>query len=194
MSAKCFLEWLPWQPKLPCNFHKYFIYVIKTLSLIFPWKISFLPQRVYVSKILRHFSQLYPIHSNLFYDPIGMILAILYREVPHMLPAKYQHNPLSGSRQEDLWMVFTISGHGGHLEFRIKTILAIIPSPSAWMLHMKFAYIWPSGFRGEVVWKCGRTRDDGRRTMEASHSISSPGAFGSGELKSYCRNILGRGY
>ena len=24
-------------------------------------------------------------------------------------------------------------------------------SPSAWILHMKFGYIWPSGFRGEVV-------------------------------------------
>ena len=29
---------------------------------------------------------------------------------------------------------------------------------------------------------CGRTTDDGR-TTEASHPISSPGAFGSGELK-----------
>ena len=46
---------------------------------------------------------------------------------------------------------FTIFGHGGHLEFRIKTILAIFRSPSAWMLHIKFGYIWPSGFRGEVV-------------------------------------------
>ena len=41
---------------------------------------------------------------------------------------------------------------------------------------MKFGYIWPSGFRGEVVVKCGRT-------TEASHTISSAGAFGSGELK-----------
>ena len=44
-------------------------------------------------------------------------------------------------------MVFTIYGHDGHLEFRIKTILAIFRSPSAWTLHMKFGY---SGFRGEV--------------------------------------------
>ena len=46
---------------------------------------------------------------------------------------------------------FTIYGHGGHLEFRIKSILAIFRSPSSWMLHMKYGYIWPSGFRGEVV-------------------------------------------
>ena len=68
-----------------------------------------------------------------------------------MLPAKYQPNMPGGSGEEDLLMVFTIYGHGGHLEFRIKTILAIIRSPRAWMLHMKFGYIWPGGFRGEVV-------------------------------------------
>ena len=149
---------------------------MRTLSLIFLWKISFLAQRVHVSEILRHFSQFYPTHSRLVYDPTGTILAILYGEVPHMLPAKYQPNPPGGSGEEDFWRVFTIFGHGGHLEYRIKTILAIFRSPSAWMLYMKFGYIWPSGFRGEVVWKCGRT-------MEAYHTISSPGAFGSGELK-----------
>ena len=174
MSLKFFHE--------PCNFHKNFIYVIRTLSLILLWKISFLAQKVHLSEILRHFSQFYPNHSRLVYDPTGTILAILYGEVPHMLPAKYQPNPPGGSGEEDFWRVFTIFGHGGHLEFRIKTILTIFLSPSAWMLHMKFGYIWPSGFRGEVVWKCGRTTDDGR-TTEASHTISSPGAFGSGELK-----------
>ena len=48
------------------------------------------------------------------------------------------------------------------------------------MLHMKFGYIWPSGFR-----RGGRLKvstDDGR-TTEAAHTKSSPGAFGSGELK-----------
>ena len=99
-----------------------------------------------------------------------------------MLPAKYQPNPLGGSGEEDFWRVFTIFWHGGHLEFRITSILAIFRSPSAWMLHMKFGYIWPSGFRGEVIWKCGRT-------TEASHTISSPGAFGSGELIIYLTRI-----
>ena len=176
MSFKFFHE------RLPCNFHKNFIYVIRTLSLIFLWKISFLAQRAHVSEILRHFSQFYPTHSRLVYDLTGTILAILYGEVPHMLPAKYQPNPPGGSKEEDLWKVFTIFGHGGHLEFRIKTILTIFRSPRVWMLHMKFGHIWPSGFRREVVWKCGRTTDDGR-TTEASHTLNSPGAFGSGELK-----------
>ena len=68
-----------------------------------------------------------------------------------MLPAKYQPNPPGGSGEEDFLIVFTIFGHGGHLELRIKTILVTFRSPSAWMLHMKFCYIWLSGFRGEVV-------------------------------------------
>ena len=61
---------------------------------------SFLAQRVHVSEILRHFSQLYPIHSRLVYDPTETILASLYSEVPHMLPAKYQPNPPGGSGEE----------------------------------------------------------------------------------------------
>ena len=64
-------------------------------------KMSFLVQRVLVSEILRHFSQLYPTQSRLVYDPTGMILANLYKEVPHMLPAKYQPNPRGGSGEED---------------------------------------------------------------------------------------------
>ena len=46
---------------------------------------------------------------------------------------------------------------------------------------MKFGCNWTSGFRGEVVWNCGRT--DGRRTTGLAYTISSLGAFGSGELK-----------
>ena len=41
---------------------------------------------------LHHFSQLYPTQSRLVYDLTGIILAILYREVSYMLPAKYQPN------------------------------------------------------------------------------------------------------
>ena len=100
MSFKFFYERLPWQPKLPCNFHKNLIYVIRTLILILLWKINFLAQRVPVSDILRHFSEFYPTHSRLVYDPTGTILAILYGELPHMLPGKYQPN-LPGSGEED---------------------------------------------------------------------------------------------
>ena len=40
-------------------------------------------------------------HSRLVYDQTRTILAILYGEVPHMLPAKYQPNPPGGSGEED---------------------------------------------------------------------------------------------
>ena len=77
------------------------MYVIRTLSLIFLCKkISCLAQKVHVSEILRRFSQIYPTQSRLVYDPTGMILAILYTEVPHMLPAKYEPNPPGGSGEE----------------------------------------------------------------------------------------------
>ena len=39
-------------------------------------------------------------NQGFVYDPTGTILATLYSEVPHMLPAKYQPNPLSGSGEE----------------------------------------------------------------------------------------------
>ena len=42
-----------------------------------------------------------PPTSRLVYDQTGMILAVLYREVPYMLPAKYQPTPPGGSGEED---------------------------------------------------------------------------------------------
>ena len=42
------------------------------------------------------------ISQNAIYDPTGTILAILYREVPHMLHAKYQPNQGSDSGEEVL--------------------------------------------------------------------------------------------
>ena len=50
-----------------------------------------------MSEILHHFSQFTPRSVN---DPTGMILTISYREVPHMLPAKYQPIWPSGFREE----------------------------------------------------------------------------------------------
>ena len=76
------------------------MYVIRTLSLIFLCKISFLAEKVHVSEILHHFSQLYPTQSRLVYDPTGMILAILFSELPHMLPVKYKPNLPGGSGEE----------------------------------------------------------------------------------------------
>ena len=43
-----------------------------------------------------------------------------------MLPAKYQPNPLGGSGEEVIRMVFTIYGHGCHLEFQIMPHFSLI--------------------------------------------------------------------
>ena len=52
-------------------------------------------------------------------------------------------------------------------------------APTPIMLQMKFDYDWPAGLRDIHVCKCGRTVG---HWLE-SHPISSPGDFGSGELK-----------
>ena len=46
------------------------------------------------------FSNFTPPTLRSVYDPTGMILAILYSKVPHMLHAKYQPNWHSGSGEE----------------------------------------------------------------------------------------------
>ena len=75
-------------------------------------------------------------------------------------------------------MVFTIYGHGGHLGHVTRTIWINFHSPILRSLHMKFEFNWPSGFRGEDVWKCWRT-DGGVTGILIAHL----GAFGSGELE-----------
>ena len=47
--------------------------------------------------------------------------------------------------------------HGSHLGHVTWTIWTNLTSPIAKMLHMKIDWNWPSGFRGEIVWKCWQT-------------------------------------
>ena len=46
-------------------------------------------------------------------------------------------------------MVFTIYGHGGHLDHVTRTIYIKFRFPFLRVLHMKFGFDWTSGFRGE---------------------------------------------
>ena len=46
-------------------------------------------QKVRVFQILHNFSHIYPTHSRSVYNLTGMILDVLFKKVPHMLPAKY---------------------------------------------------------------------------------------------------------
>ena len=64
------------------------------------------------------FFQIYPSHSRSVYDPTGMILAILYSKVPHMLHAKYQPNWHSGSGEEVVRKVFIIYGMAAIFNFK----------------------------------------------------------------------------
>ena len=100
MSFEFFHERLPWQPKLSCNaYKKNFIYVFSTLSSIILSKINDLAQRVHVSEFYIIF-HIYPSHLRSVNVPCGPILAILYREVPHMLNAKYKPNWPNASGEE----------------------------------------------------------------------------------------------
>ena len=123
LSLKVLFEFFSWtvaMATMPCNFHKNIINVINALSSISLWKISYLAQRVHVSEILGHFPNLpHPFNVCLLSDQNNF--HCLYREVPHMLPAKFPPNWPSGSGEEVVWMIFTIYGHDGHLEFWIIT-------------------------------------------------------------------------
>ena len=69
-----------------------------------------------------------------------------------MLHAMFQDHRTSGSGEEDfLSFFFTIYGHGGHLGHVTWTIYINFRSPFPRRLHIKFAFDWPSGFRGEDV-------------------------------------------
>ena len=68
-----------------------------------------------------------------------------------MLHTKFRGNGPAGSGEEDLFKVFTIYGHGGHLGHVTLTIYTNFCSPFPRRLHKKFGFDWPSGFRGEDV-------------------------------------------
>ena len=58
-------------------------------------------------------------------------------------------NRPTGSGEEDFLKDFAIYSHGGHLGHVTWTIYINFRSPFLRMLHMKFGFDWPSGFRGE---------------------------------------------
>ena len=66
-----------------------------------------------------------------------------------MLHAKFQNHRPSGSEKVDFWRFFGIYGHGGHLGHVTLTIYINSPSHFLKMLHIKFGFDWPSGFREE---------------------------------------------
>ena len=86
--------------------------------------------------------------------------------------AKYQVSwkSVHRFRRRRFLMVLSIFEHGGYLGHVTWIIYINFRSPFPRRLHMKFGFDWSSGFRGEEVWKCGRTTtttDDRRRTTDA---------------------------
>ena len=67
-----------------------------------------------------------------------------------MLHAKFQNHRPSCSGEEDFLKVFAIYSPGGHLGHVAWTIYTNFRSPFLRMLHMKFEFDWPSGFREDV--------------------------------------------
>ena len=68
-----------------------------------------------------------------------------------MLHTKFQNHRPSGSEEEDFYNVFAIYRPGGHLGHVTLTIYINFHSLFPRMLHMKFGFDWPSGFREEDV-------------------------------------------
>ena len=68
----------------------------------------------------------------------------------HMLLTKFQNHRPSGSEEEDFLNIFAIYSHGGHLSHVTLTIYTNFHSLFLRMLHIKFGFDWPSGFREDV--------------------------------------------
>ena len=65
-----------------------------------------------------------------------------------MLHTKFRENRPAGSG-EDFLVVFTIYGRSGHLGHVTWILRSNFSSPYPWLLHIKFHFDWPSGFREE---------------------------------------------
>ena len=67
-----------------------------------------------------------------------------------MLHAKFQDHRPPSSEEEDFFKIFAIYSHGGHLGHVTITFYANFHSLFLRMLHIKFGFDWPSGFREDV--------------------------------------------
>ena len=65
-----------------------------------------------------------------------------------MLHAKFQNHRPSDSEEDFLLAIYS---HGGHLGHVTLTIYINIHSLFLRMLHIKFGFDWPSGFREDDV-------------------------------------------
>ena len=66
-----------------------------------------------------------------------------------MLHTKFHENRPVGFGEEDVLVVFTIYGRGGHLGHVTRISCSNLRSPYQWMLHIQIQLDWPSSFREE---------------------------------------------
>ena len=66
-----------------------------------------------------------------------------------MLHTKFLENQPAGSAEEDFLVVFTIYGRGRHLGHVTWISPSNFRKLYPWMLHIKFQFDWPCGFREE---------------------------------------------
>ena len=99
-------------------------------------------------------------------DPRGLIGRIYVGDHYTLQHTKYiscgphdfrEEDFLSFSYYKSMGAIIAISWHGNHLDLRTVTIFTNFQSSFNTRLHIKFEEIWPRGFRGEVVQRCGRT-------------------------------------
>ena len=67
-----------------------------------------------------------------------------------MLHTKFRGNRSTGSGEDDFIRVFTINGRGGHLGHVIQMPRTNFRSRYPRWLHIKFGFVRPSGFRGDL--------------------------------------------
>ena len=94
-----------------------------------------------------------------------------------MLYTKFQGHPSIGSGEED-FLRFLPYGHDGHVGHLIQTIWTFFFFPKG-----PGGCIWNLVTIGQVVLEKKSFEIVDGRTTEPAYTISSPGAFGSGQLK-----------
>ena len=66
-----------------------------------------------------------------------------------MLHTKFRENRPASSGEEDFLVAFTLYGCGSHLGHVTWILQPNFRSPYPWLLHIKFHFDLPSGFREE---------------------------------------------
>ena len=95
-----------------------------------------------------------------------------------MLHTKFQGHWSIGSGEEDFFKVFTIYGHDGHVGHDPDHL-----NNFSFLKALEAVYeIWLQSAQQFQRRSCLKLWTDDRQMTELAYTISSPGAFGSGEL------------